>query len=149
MNSKKSKNRILIVDDDEQVLETLSDYLTRKGYEVETATKGSEAIKKSQAQFFNLAILDIRLPDMNGTELLTRMAQTEPKMKKIMLTGYPNMENAMDSVNKQADAFVIKPADPEELAKLISQKLAEQEQELKMDRKKLVTYIESRDKETA
>jgi len=138
---------ILIVDDDEKVLKTISKYLASKGYAVETATTGREALQKSGSQFFNLAILDIRLPDMEGTRLLTELCETEPKMKKIMLTGYPSMDNAVESLNKRADAYVIKPIEPKKLLTLIEEKLAEQEEELKMDRKKLVTYIESRDKE--
>lgn len=136
-----------MVDDDETVLKSMSKYLASKGYGVETATNGREAIEKSEKCFINLAILDIRLPDMDGTELLTSMSETEPKMKKIMLTGYPSLENAAESVNKQADAYILKPVDLKKLFRVIEQKLMEQEQELKMDRKQLVTYIKSRDKE--
>ena len=142
-----TKRTILVVDDDERVLNVISRYLTSKGYVVETAKTGREAIQKSRSRFFNLAILDIRLPDMEGTELLTKMDENEPKMKKIMLTGYPNLENAMESVNKRADAYVVKPAEPKKLLTLVEEKLAEQEQELKLDCKKLVTYIQTRDKE--
>jgi DNA-binding NtrC family response regulator len=142
-----NKRRILIVDDDEAVLESIGDYLALKGYTVDTAKTGAEAIEKSKKGFFNLAILDIRLPDMEGTELLTKMHNTEPKMIKVMLTGYPNSQNAIDSVNRGADAYLVKPVQLEKLFKLVEQKLAEQDKETKMDRDKLVNYIESRDKE--
>ena len=144
---KKKKNRILIVDDDEAVLKSIGDYLALKGYDVDTAKTGAEAIEKSKKNFFNLAILDIRLPDMDGTELLTKIHDTEPKIIKVMLTGYPNSENAIDSVNRGADAYLVKPAPLEKVLKLIEQKLAEQDKETKMDKAKLVSYIESRDKE--
>ncbi|MGD0159578.1 MAG: response regulator [Candidatus Bathyarchaeia archaeon] len=144
---KQGKKTVLVVDDDETVLKSISKYLASKGYGVETATTGREAVEKSNKCFINLAILDIRLPDMDGTELLTRMIETEPKMKKIMLTGYPSVENAAESVNKQADAYILKPVDLKKLFRVIEQKLVEQEQELKMDRKRLITYIKSRDKE--
>ncbi|HVP16675.1 MAG TPA: response regulator [candidate division Zixibacteria bacterium] len=142
-----NKKRILIVDDDEAVLESIGDYLALKGYIVDTAKTGTEAIEKSRKGFFNLAILDIRLPDVDGTELLTKMHNTEPKMMKVMLTGYPNSQNAIDSVNRGADAYLVKPVQLEKLFKLIEQKLAEQDKETKMDKDKLVSYIESRDKE--
>jgi DNA-binding NtrC family response regulator len=142
-----NKRNILIVDDDLDLLRSLADYFALKAYAVETAKTGKEAIEKSKNHFFNLAVLDIRLPDMEGTSLLTKMSETEPKMKKIMLTGYANIENAVESVNKRADAYVIKPADPKKLLELVEEKLAEQEQELKMDRKRLTMYIESRDKQ--
>ena len=142
-----NKKRILVVDDDQAVLKSIGDYLTLKGYTITGAKTGKEAIEKSKKGFFNLAILDIRLPDMDGTELLTKMRDTEPKMIKVMLTGYPNSENAIDSVNKGADAYLVKPVQLERVLKLIEQKLAEQDKESKMDRDKLVKYIESRDKE--
>jgi DNA-binding NtrC family response regulator len=142
-----NKKRILLVDDDEAVLRSIGDYLVLKGYIVDTAKTGKEAIEKSKKGFFNLAILDIRLPDMDGTELLTKMRDTEPKMIKVMLTGYPNSENAIDSVNKGADAYLVKPVQLERVLKLIGQKLEEQDKESKMDRDKLVKYIQSRDKE--
>ncbi len=141
------KKSILLVDDDERVLKSISDYLILKGYSTETAKTGREAIEKSREHFFNLAVLDIRLPDMDGTALLTKMNETEPKMKKIMLTGYPNMENAVESVNKRADAYLVKPVDPKKLLKLIEDKLTEQNRELKMDQEMLIKYMESRDKE--
>jgi DNA-binding NtrC family response regulator len=141
------KKRILVVDDDEAVLRSIKDYLAMKGYEVDTAKTGGEAIEKSKKGFFNLAILDIRLPDMDGTELLTKIHDTEPKMIKIMLTGYPNSGNAIDSVNEGADAYLVKPAQLEKVLKVIEKKLADQDKETKMDEDKLVTYIESRDKE--
>lgn len=144
---KQGKKTILVVDDDETVLKSISKYLASKGYGVETATTGREAVEKSKEFFISLAILDIRLPDMDGIELLTSMSETEPKMKKIMLTGYPSIENAAESVNKHADAYILKPVDLKQLSRVIEQKLVEQEQELNMDRKQLVTYIKSRDKE--
>jgi DNA-binding NtrC family response regulator len=145
MNEK--KRRILIVDDDQAILKSLGDYLSLRGYSVETAKTGKEAIEKSKSQFFNLAVLDIKLPGIEGTELLTRMHETEPRMIKIMLTGFPNMTNAVESLNKRADAYVVKPVEPEKLLKLVEKKLGEQERELKMDKDKLIKYIESRDKE--
>jgi DNA-binding NtrC family response regulator len=141
------KRRILIVDDDQAILKSLGDYLSMKGYAVETAKTGKEAIERSKSQFFNLAVLDIKLPDIEGTELLNRMHETEPRMIKIMLTGFPSMTNAVESLNKRADAYLIKPVEPGKLLKLVEQKLAEQDGELKMDRNKLIKYMESRDKE--
>ena len=141
------KRRILIVDDDQAILKSLRDYLSMKGYSVETAKTGKEAIEKSKSQFFNLAILDIKLPDIEGTDLLNKMHETEPRMIRIMLTGFPNMRNAVESLNKRADAYVVKPVEPKKLLKLVEQKLGEQDRELKMDKDKLIKYIESRDKE--
>ena len=56
---------------------------------MDTASNGKEAVGKSQTNFYNLALVDIRLPDMDGTKLLTSMKETTPEMVKIILTGYP------------------------------------------------------------
>lgn len=141
------KKKILVVDDDQNVLETVSRFLSMNGYSVDTAQTGKEAIAKSRDHFYNLVVLDIRLPDMDGTELLTAMRDTEPKMVKIMFTGYPGYQNAVESLNKGADAYVTKPVELDELLKVIKEKLKEQDQALEMDQKKVVKYIESRDKQ--
>jgi DNA-binding NtrC family response regulator len=139
---------ILIVDDDETVLETVAGYLSLKGYSVRKAETGKEAIDESNKHFFNLAILDIKLPDVEGTELLTRLRETEPKMKKIMLTGHGDFDNAVKSLKDKADFYTVKPVEFRELLSVIEEKLKEQDAELKMDRKKLVTYLETREKES-
>jgi DNA-binding NtrC family response regulator len=101
--------KILVVDDDENIRVTLVAALQEEGYIVDKARDGKEAIAKSYANFYNLAIIDWRLPDIEGTKLLTEMKETTPKMAKIMFTGYPSMNNAIESVNNHADAFLRKP----------------------------------------
>ena len=114
-----------------------------KGYEVETAKTGKEAVKKSGDHFYNLAILDIKLTDMEGTELLTKMRKNSPEMIKIMLTGYPDQENTMRSLNMGADAYLLKPVDLGKLLKVIEEKLKEQEEAKRMDQDKIAEFIES------
>jgi len=103
------QSRILIIDDQETIRKSLKLALEREGYLVETAENGQEAIRKSKEEFYNLALVDLRLPDMDGLELLTKMRETVPKMVKIVITGYPSLENAIEAVNKGADGYVIKP----------------------------------------
>jgi DNA-binding NtrC family response regulator len=140
----KAKPRILIVEDDDNIRETLSRILEQEGYEVETAQTGQEGIKKSKAKFFNLALLDIKLPDMEGTKLLTAINETLPKMIKIMLTGYPALENAVEALNQGADAYIIKPVKPEKLLALIKEKLEKQSQAEKMTEDKVTDWIKTR-----
>lgn len=99
------QKRILLVDDDDIILETLQLILEEEGYVVDTAGTGKEAIGRSSGNFYNMAIVDWRLPDIDGTALLGNLKETVPRMMKIMLTGYPSMQNAIDSVNARADAF--------------------------------------------
>ncbi len=139
-----AKKRILIVDDDEDVLKTISSYLTFEGYDVDVAHTGQEALEKSQTHFFNVALLDIRLPDMEGTELLTKMRETRPRMVKIMLTGYPGLDNSVKSINGGAHGYLVKPVDPREISKMIKEKIQEQEKAYTMDQDEIVKYIQSR-----
>jgi len=141
---KKDKSSILIVEDDANIRETLSTILQQKGYNTDTAKNGKEAIQKSQTKFFNLALLDIKLPDMEGTKLLTTMHDNQPKMMKIMITGYPSLENAVEALNHGADAYIIKPVKPEKLLALIKEKLEEQSQAEKMTEEKVTEWIKTR-----
>ncbi|MCW3987813.1 MAG: response regulator [Candidatus Bathyarchaeota archaeon] len=135
---------ILIVEDDANIRETLNMILQQKGYNTDTAETGREAIQKSKAKFFNLALLDIKLPDMEGTKLLTAIHNNLPKMVKIMITGYPSLENAVEALNMGADAYVVKPVKPEKLLALITEKLQEQSQAEKMTEGKVTEWIKTR-----
>lgn len=141
------KYRILVIDDDDSIRETLGALLEEEGYIVDMAKDGKEAIAKSNANFYNLAIVDWRLPDTDGTKLLRNLRETTPKMAKIMLTGYPSMQNAIDSVNAQADAFFPKPAKIEPLLEKIKELLRKQEQARKYSEEKMMEFIETRVKE--
>jgi len=141
------KARILVVDDDENVLTTLITLLESAGYQVDAAKTGEEAIRKSETNFYNLALLDIRLPDMEGTELLTRMKDTIPKMIKIIVTGYPSLKNAVDAVNRGADGYLIKPVNVDELLSKIKDHLKKQQEARRYAEEKVGEYIESRARE--
>ena len=143
----RNKPRILIVEDDANIRETLNTILHQKGYNTDTAKNGKEAIQKSKAKFFNLALLDIKLPDMEGTKLLTTMQEGMPKMVKIMVTGYPSLDNAVEALNQGADAYVMKPVKPDRLLALIEEKLEEQRQTDKMTEEKVTEWIKTRARE--
>lgn len=139
-----NKSSILIVEDDANIRETLNTILQQKGYNTDTAKNGKEAIQKSKAKFFNLALLDIKLPDIEGTKLLTMIHENTPKMVKIMVTGYPSLENAVESLNLGANAYVIKPVKPDKLLALVEEKLEEQRQAEKMTEEKVTEWIKTR-----
>ena len=122
------KPKILIVEDDENIRETIKNILQQSGYETDAAETGREAEQKAKAGFYNLALLDIKLPDMEGTRLLAKLHENTPKMVKIMVTGYPSLENAMEALNQGANAYVTKPVKPAKLLALIQEKLEEQKQ---------------------
>jgi DNA-binding NtrC family response regulator len=139
--------RLLIIDDDENIRKTMSVLLEGEGYIVDTAENGKQAIEKSQRNFYNLALIDIRLPDMYGTQLLTEMKNTTPKMIKIMVTGYAALDNAMESMNRGADGYVTKPVDPEKLLTMINDHLKEQEEIREYGEEKIADHIRTRFRE--
>jgi DNA-binding response OmpR family regulator len=136
--------RILVVDDDENIRKTILAILLDEGFEVDSAASGREAIRKTQDSTYNVALLDIKLPDMEGTELLSKMRDTVPKMRKIMVTGFPSQQNAISAVNQKADAYLIKPVDIEKLLETIREQLSQQKQEKAFSEKKVAEFIESR-----
>ncbi|MGD0160559.1 MAG: response regulator [Candidatus Bathyarchaeia archaeon] len=139
--------RILIVDDDENIRKVLMAILEDKGYQMEAVGSAMEAIKKTDKKFYNLALIDIRLPDMEGIDLLMKMRETTPRMRKIIITGYPTLQNAVDAVNKGADAYVTKPFDVERVLNTISEQLRKQEQEKKYSQDRVAEFIETRVRE--
>jgi DNA-binding NtrC family response regulator len=120
--------RILIVDDDQNILEVISTGLEDAGYRVDTARNASEAVVKSESNIFNLALVDIRLPDTEGTKLLTKMKEARPEMVTIILTGYPSLQNAIEAVNNGADAYLLKPVRMKDLLNVVRGKLKKQEE---------------------
>ena len=122
-----TKPRILVIDDDETIRDILAITLEQEGFFVDTAINGKEAIEKSYASFFNIAIIDWRLPDIEGTKLLGKLKETKPRMVKIILTGFPSLENAIEAINERADAFLLKPIKTEFLVEKIYQLYKEQE----------------------
>ncbi|HVP40438.1 MAG TPA: response regulator [Candidatus Krumholzibacteriaceae bacterium] len=139
--------RILVVDDDESIRKTLAAILEDEGYDVDTVKNGKGAIQKTNARFYNLTLVDIRLPDMEGVKLLTAMRETTPKMIKIVITGYPSVQNAIAAVNKDADAYLVKPLDIAALLQTIKEHLKKQQQAKKYSEEKVTEFIQTRVKE--
>ena len=103
------KESILIIDDDESTCKSLSLILNKKGYETGTARTGQEALKKVRERFFNLALLDIKLPDADGAELLMPLKRMHPEMIVLMITGHASLESAVRTSLEGALAYITKP----------------------------------------
>ena len=145
--SEAGKARILVVDDDEGIRKVVAEALRSEGYLVDTASNGKEAVEKSQSNFYNLALIDIRLPDMEGTKLLTSMRETTPEMIKIILTGYPTLQNAIDAVNKGAHGYLVKPINMVELLRTVEQHLKRQGEMKHYSQERVAEFVETRVKE--
>jgi DNA-binding NtrC family response regulator len=142
-----STARILVIDDDQSIRETFAAILQDKGYSVDLAENGYEAIQKSEQTTYNVALIDVRLPDMEGTVLLPKLKERMPKTRKIMVTGFPSLNNAITSLNQKADAYIVKPVDIDQLLATIKEQLKLQSEEKIFDEQKVAAYIETRIKE--
>lgn len=139
--------KILIIDDDDNIRKVLVAILEDEGYDVESVGTAKEAIERTKKRFYNIALIDIRLPDMEGIELLTKIRDTTPKIRKVILTGYPTLQNAVDAVNKGANAYILKPFDVGKVLKTIKEQLEKQKQEKKYSQDKVAEFIEARVRE--
>ena len=140
----KQRPSVLVVDDDAVIRKTLSQILKTEGYSVLTAETGKQAIAASKKRFFNVALIDVRLQDMEGTALIDKLKETEPRMIRIIVTGYPSMDSAIEAVNRNADGYLVKPIDVHELLAMIEKQLRKQREDLEYGEKKVAEYIETR-----
>ena len=121
--TKKPNANILVIDDDPAIHRVFSRILQKAGYNVETAETGKEALEKIKIHAYDVALIDVKLPDINGLELLPILKKAAPSMIKIVITGYSLSEERMDALNLGADEFLKKPIKPEYLIKIIKEKL--------------------------
>ncbi|MEK6566538.1 MAG: response regulator [Bacteroidota bacterium] len=106
-----AKNKILVVDDEDALRTVLSAELEGEGYQVTTAADGQEAINVLTSSGFDLILLDIKMPNVDGFEVLKFVKEKHPKTKVIMLTGFADLKNAIESKKLGAEDFVSKPYD--------------------------------------
>jgi len=140
----KQRPSVLVVDDDAGIRKTLSQILRTKGYAVKAVESGKLAIAASKKRFFNVALIDVRLQDIEGTVLIGKLKETEPRMIRIIVTGYPSMDSAIEAVNRNADGYLVKPIDVHELLAMIEKQLRKQREDLEYGEKKVAEYIETR-----
>ncbi|HCV43734.1 MAG TPA: hypothetical protein DGH68_09650 [Bacteroidetes bacterium] len=119
------KSKILVVDDEDALRTVLSGELVSEGYDVGTASDGDEAIANLQKEKFDLILLDIKMPRMNGFEVLKFVKEKFPKTKVVMLTGFADLKNAIESKKLGAEDFVSKPYDLVDLLTTIERVLSE------------------------
>ena len=120
------KESILIVDDDKGTCRSLKLIFEKKGYETEMASTGGEAIEKVRRRFFNLALLDIRLPDTEGVQLLAALKEIHSDMVIIMMTAYASMETAMRALNEGAVGYITKPLNMDEVLAAVREAVEKQ-----------------------
>ena len=123
--SKNTKGRILVVDDDEALRTILSTELSTAGYDVISASDGDEAISFLRKNNFDVALLDIKMPGVDGIEVLKFLHKNFPRMKVIMLTGFADLKHAMEAKEFGARDFITKPYRLEDVLSTIENVLRE------------------------
>ncbi|MBU0988230.1 MAG: response regulator [Proteobacteria bacterium] len=105
------KMRMMLVDDEERFLSTTQKLLAKKGYDVVTASSGTEALEKIRVQNIHVVILDVKMPGMDGNATLKEIKRQVPLVEVIMLTGHATMESAIDGLKSGAFDYLMKPVD--------------------------------------
>lgn len=116
--------KILIVDDEKQFRESTKRLLLRKGYHAEAAGSGTEALEKIGKESFDLMLVDIIMPEMNGLEMLQRAKEMAPEIMVLIITGYGTDKLEKEAMQLGVDGFVNKPITIDELTKIIDETLA-------------------------
>lgn len=141
------KARLLIVDDEEIVRSSLSDWLKEDGYEILAVEDGYKAIEKIKQEDWDLALVDLKMPGMNGIEVLKNVHKIKPKLPVIIITAYATVDNAVMAMKEGAADYIMKPFNSEEISVVIS-RLVEHQRLIKENirlRKELAKRFEFQD----
>lgn len=118
------KIKLLFVDDEEKFLKSTTTRLTLRGLEVHEFTNGKDALEASKDIRFDVALLDLKMPGMDGAELLSRLKEKYPRMEVVILTGHGSIESAVKVTQSGAFKFLQKPCELDEIIGVISQAYA-------------------------
>ncbi|MFZ6016780.1 MAG: sigma-54-dependent transcriptional regulator [Nitrospirota bacterium] len=110
-----SKDKILVIDDEDIVLISCDRTLTAEGYDVKMAKSGIDGLKMIENESFNLALVDIKMPDMDGMEVLKQIKSKWPDTEVIIITGYSTPATAISSIKLGAYDYIEKPFTPDSL----------------------------------
>ena len=120
-----AKEKVLLVDDEPEFTEVLSQRMESRGVNVDTAASGPEALKKAAGHSYDAIILDLSMPEMDGIETLTRLLEENPDLQVILLTGYATVQKGIEAIKLGAMDFLEKPAEIQKLMEKIQQAKAQ------------------------
>ena len=121
--------RVLLVDDDETFRKVLAGALRRRGHEVITAEGGSEALQLAEREGPEVAVLDLRMPGLDGIELMEALRRTDPDLQVIILTGHGTIPSAIDSIRRGASNYLLKPCEVDEVESAVRSALRQHDLE--------------------
>ncbi|MCL4848468.1 MAG: sigma-54 dependent transcriptional regulator [Acidobacteria bacterium] len=122
----KERTRVLIVDDEEIVRESLSGWLEKDGYTVETAEDGPTAVDKVNRATWSVMLIDMKMPGMDGLQVLDRVKQIQPNVTAVIMTAFATVDTAVSAMKLGAYDYLVKPFDPEELSMMMEKIVAQQ-----------------------
>ena len=113
--------KVLLVDDDEEQLRSFRSILERNGATVGTSITGMEAVKMAQMGEYDVSIVDIKLPDIQGDEVVRRLKKIDYSMGFILVTGYPSLQDCIEVLDLGINDILLKPIEPEELLRAVAE----------------------------
>src|SRR5579864_948857 len=119
----KTKGKILIVDDELVVRDSLGKWFVSEGYTARPVSSAREALEVIQQKEFDIALIDIKMPGMDGMELQSRLRDADPDLTVVMMTGYASVDTAVQALKRGAYDYITKPVDPDELSHLVANAL--------------------------
>lgn len=117
------KPKLLIVDDELLIRDLLYDFFKSRDYDIAVAESGQGALAQMEENHFDTIILDLKMPDMDGLELATKIRAADESVPIIIMTGYPSMETAIEAIRKRADDYFIKPFNLKHMNKAVESAL--------------------------
>ncbi len=128
------KGRILIVDDELVVRDSLQKWFDSEGYDAGAVSSGREALFEVQQKQYDLALLDIKMPGMDGMELQKKLREVDSDLTVVIMTGYASVETAVEALKMGAYDYITKPIDPDELVHLVSNALGHKRYKRELER---------------
>lgn len=121
------KSSIMVVDDEILIRDLLFDFLTAKGAEVHLAENGKKAMELIEQCDFQVALVDLKMPEIDGLEVTSALCRKKPHVPVIIMTAYPSMDSAIDSIRHGVFDYIVKPFKIAELFEILNKALAEYE----------------------
>ena len=121
------QHSILVVDDELLIRDLLYDFFTGQGWEISVAENGEKALKVLQTKEVDLVLTDIKMPEIDGLQLASRLKQDHPDLPVVVMTGYPSVESAVTALRTRVEDYVIKPFNINQLYKLIAAAIKDKE----------------------
>ena len=117
--TEKSGIKVLLVDDEETLLEYMSKRLVREGFTVKTSLSGKKGLERANSEMFDVAVVDMKMPGMDGIETQRALKKIQPFLQCIVLTGHGSVDTALESGQEDAFRYLLKPIDYDNLVKII------------------------------